>query len=193
MVRSRVTPKVTAGADVPQPNTQSSNRLTVRHVRRYIGTPAHRAHAPFRSPKMPPRTLASLAHALGASANLDTAFVALAEALAEVDRSTVLALYRYDARREMLRERVTMTERGEVERGRADTKLDHIPPKVRVIVSGGGQFVDLGERSEEVARLLGMRPTSDDGLLSLRGIPLDGHLEAVVALYEPRRIFGTRG
>ena len=26
----------------------------------------------------------------------------------------------------------------------------------------------------------------------VRGIPLDGHLEAVIALYEPRRIFGTR-
>ncbi|HEY7408553.1 MAG TPA: hypothetical protein VH638_09820, partial [Gemmatimonadaceae bacterium] len=141
---------------------------------------------------MPPRTLASLAHALGAAADLDTAFVALAEALAEVDRFTVLALYRYDARREMLRERITMSEGGEVERARADTKLDHIPPKVRVVVGGGGQFVDLGDRSEEMARLLGMRATSDDGLLSLRGIPLDGHLEAVIALYEPRRIFGTR-
>ncbi|HET6701115.1 MAG TPA: hypothetical protein VFH14_04900, partial [Gemmatimonadaceae bacterium] len=88
---------------------------------------------------MPPRTLASLAHALGAAADLDTAFVALAEALAEVDRFTVLALYRYDARREMLRERITMSEQGEVERARADTKLDHIPPKVRVVVGGGGQ------------------------------------------------------
>ena len=141
---------------------------------------------------MPPRTLASLAHALGAAADLDAAFVALAEASAEVDRSTVLALFRYDERREMLRERMTMSERGEVEGARADTKLDHIPPKVRDIVSGGGQFVDLGDRSEEMARLLGMRPTTDDGLLSLRGIPLDGHLEAVIALYEPRRIFGTR-
>src|SRR5918992_282941 len=182
MVRSRVTPKVTAGADVPQPNTQSSNRLTVRYVRRYIGFPAHSSHAPFRSPKMPPRTLASLAHALGASADLDTAFVALAEALAEVDRSTVLALYRYDARREMLREGISMSERGQVERTRADTKLDHIPPKVRVIVTGGSQFADVGDRSEQMARLLGMRPTSDDGLLSLRGIPLDGHLESVIAL-----------
>jgi aspartyl-tRNA(Asn)/glutamyl-tRNA(Gln) amidotransferase subunit A len=34
---------------------------------------------------MPPRTLASLAHALSASADLDSALVALAEALAEVD------------------------------------------------------------------------------------------------------------
>jgi putative methionine-R-sulfoxide reductase with GAF domain len=141
---------------------------------------------------MPPRTLASLAHALGASADLDAAFVALAEALAEVDRSTVLALYRYDARREMLREGISMSERGQVERTRADTKLDHIPPKVRVIVTGGSQFADVGDRSEQMARLLGMRPTSDDGLLSLRGIPLDGHLESVIALYEPRRIFGTR-
>jgi hypothetical protein len=93
---------------------------------------------------MPPRTLASLAHALGASADLDTAFVALAEALAEVDRFTSLALYRYDARREMLRERITMNERGEVERARADTKLDHIPAKVRVIVSGGGALRGVG-------------------------------------------------
>lgn len=141
---------------------------------------------------MPPRTLASLAHALGASATLDTAFVALAEALAEVDRATVLALFRYDARKEMLRERMTMLDNGKVERGRADTKLDHVPPKTRVAVTGGGQFADVGDRSEDLARLLGMRPTSDSGLLSLRGVQLDGHLEAVIALYEPRRIFGTR-
>ena len=42
---------------------------------------------------MPPRTLASLAHALAAASDLDAAIVALGEALAEVDRSTELSLF----------------------------------------------------------------------------------------------------
>jgi hypothetical protein len=63
---------------------------------------------------------------------------------------------------------------------------------VRTLVAGGGQFVDLGERSVEYARLLGLNPFSDGGLLSLRGLTTDGHLAAVLALYEQKKMFGTR-
>jgi putative methionine-R-sulfoxide reductase with GAF domain len=59
-------------------------------------------------------------------------------------------------------------------------------------VAGGGVFVDLGEQSEEYARLFRLRPQSEGGWLSMRGIRADGHLAAVIALYEPRKIFGTR-
>ena len=81
---------------------------------------------------MPPRTLASLAHALCVAPDLDAALVALGEGLAEVDRS------------------------------------------------------------EEYARLFGLRTVADGGLLSLRGLRYEGSLAAVVALYEPKKFFGTR-
>ncbi|HEY7860468.1 MAG TPA: hypothetical protein VIB98_03445, partial [Gemmatimonadaceae bacterium] len=69
---------------------------------------------------MPPRTLASLAHALAAASDLDAAVVALGEALAEVDRSTELSLFGYDARYQMLRERVSPNG-SRVVRSRTDT------------------------------------------------------------------------
>ena len=55
---------------------------------------------------MPPRTLASLAHALTVAADSDTALGALAEALAELDRFAQLALVRIDPKRSMLRDRL---------------------------------------------------------------------------------------
>jgi hypothetical protein len=79
-----------------------------------------------------------------------------------------------------------------VDRTAVETTFDHLPGPVRIAVAGGGQFVDLGERSEEYARLFGLRSISDGGLLSLRGIRYEGGLAAVVALYEPKKFFGTR-
>lgn len=52
--------------------------------------------------------------------------------------------------------------------------------------------MDLGERSAEYARLLGLSAFADGGILSLRGLLVDGQLAAVLALYEQRRMFGTR-
>ena len=48
---------------------------------------------------MPPRTLASLAHALTAAADVEAALVALAEALADIDRFAQIALIRFDPKR----------------------------------------------------------------------------------------------
>jgi hypothetical protein len=137
------------------------------------------------------RALPSLAHSLAVAPDLNAALVALGEALMDSDRSAVVALLRYDGRKEMLRERLTPTG-GHVESGTVDTTFDHLPPNVRTLVSGGGQFVDLGERSVEYARLFGLTPFADGGLLSLRGLTTDGHLAAVLALYEQRKMFGTR-
>lgn len=141
---------------------------------------------------MPPRTLASLAHALGVASDLEAALVALGESLAEVDRSAVVALFTFDARRQMLKERLTPNG-SVVTRIRADTTLDHLPTRIRTQVSSGGQFADLGEQSDEYARLLGIAGSlNEEGLLALHGVQTDGHLSAVVALLEPRRFFGTR-
>ncbi|HEX9562866.1 MAG TPA: GAF domain-containing protein [Gemmatimonadaceae bacterium] len=137
------------------------------------------------------RALPSLAHALAVAPDLNAGLVALGEALADTDRSAVLSLFRYDGRREMLRDRLTPAG-GHVEHGRVDTTFDHLPPNVRTLVSGGGQFVDLGDRSAEYARLLGLSPFADGGLLSLRGLTVDGGLSGVLGLYEQRKMFGTR-
>jgi hypothetical protein len=137
------------------------------------------------------RALPSLAHALTVAPDLNAALIALGEALMDGDRSAIIALLRYDGRKQMLRERLTPTG-GHVESGTVDTTFDHLPPNVRTLVSGGGQFVDLGERSVEYARLFGLTPFGDGGLLSLRGLTTDGHLSAVLVLYEQRKMFGTR-
>lgn len=140
---------------------------------------------------MPPRTLASLAHALGAAADLDAALVALGEALADVDRSARLALIRFDARRDMLRD-LLLPSGGHIERLPVDTAFDHLPDRVRAVLRGGGQFSDLAEGSDEFAALIGVAKLNEEGLLAMRGVLTDGALTAIVALYEPKRFFGTR-
>lgn len=140
---------------------------------------------------MPPRTLASLAHALGVAPDLDAALVALAEGLAEIDRQARLALLRYDARRQLLRDRLTPSD-GVIVSHPVETTIDHLPTNVRRQVEAGGQFVDLAERSTEYARLLGLPLFPEGGLLSLKGLRFEGALGAVLCVYEPKRIFGTR-
>ncbi len=140
---------------------------------------------------MPPRTLASLAQALSIAPDLNAALVALGEVLAEIDRSASVALLRYDGRREMLRERLTPSG-GKVETAPLETTFDHLPGAIQAAVTTGGQFVDFADKSEDFARLFGMRSIPDGGLLSLRGLRTDGLLSSVVALYEPKKFFGTR-
>ncbi len=139
---------------------------------------------------MPPRTLGSLAHALAAAPSLEIALVALGEGLAEVDRSAHLALLRYDGRRQMLVDRLTPAG-GRVTRTQIETTFDHLPGPIRQAVTHGGRFVDLAEQSDEYGRLFGL-PTVPDGQLALRGLRFDGYLAAIIALYEPKKIFGSR-
>ncbi len=140
---------------------------------------------------MPPQTLAALAHALSAAHDLDQAFVALAEALADSDRDARLSLLRLDGRTAMLVERLWV-EDGAVRRADMDVALDRLPTHALRLVAAGGVFADVGGPAPEIARLLGLPMHEDGGDLGLRGVRLDGHLTAVVALVEPRRVFGTR-
>lgn len=139
---------------------------------------------------MPPRTLASLAFALGASSDVDGALIALGECLAELDRTASIALLHYDARREMLRERLAPSG-AEVARSLLETTFDHLPEAIRTKVTAGAQFVDVTDKSADYARLVGFTAL-EGGVLSLRGLKVEGVLSAVLALYEPRKIFGTR-
>ena len=140
---------------------------------------------------MPPRTLASLAHALTVSASPDAALNALGEALAEVDRFAQLALVRFDERHGMLRDRV-LAAGPHADRLALDTTFDHLPVRERLAIEAGGQFVDFGESSDEFARLLQLPPLGEQGWLSVRGLRFDGQLSALLVLYEARKLFGAR-
>lgn len=140
---------------------------------------------------MPPRTLASLAHALSAAPDLDATLVALGEALSDVDRAAQLALVTFDARKGLMWERLTPVE-SKVDRLVVATSLEHLPSRERATVSAGTRAVDFGAQSDDVARLLSLTPQPEGGWLTLQGLRFEGHLSAVVALFEPKRFFGTR-
>ena len=140
---------------------------------------------------MPPRTLASLAHALTVAADVDEALLALSESLAELDRFAQLALVRFDPKREMLRQRLLPTNGG-IATTDLDTTIDHLPMRERAAVVAGSQFVDFSDGAEEFARLFGLAPLGESGWLAARGIRFERQLSAVLVLYETRKIFGTR-
>jgi putative methionine-R-sulfoxide reductase with GAF domain len=140
---------------------------------------------------MPPRTLATLAHALSVAPDIQSALLALSDALSEVDRFAQIALVRFDARHAMLVDRLVPA--GDtVTCDRLETTFDHLPTRERIGVAAGGTFVDFGDQSDEFAVLLGFTKFSDVGWLSLRGMRFDGQLAAVLVLYETRKFFGAR-
>src|SRR6478735_7562591 len=140
---------------------------------------------------MPPRTLATLAHALSVSPDVNAALLALADALAEVDRFAQIALVRYDARREMLVDRL-MANGDTVVHTRLDTTFDHLPTRERIAVATGNTFVDFADHSDEFAPLFALKRFSDVGWLALRGLRFEGQLSGIIVLYETRKFFGTR-
>lgn len=142
-------------------------------------------------PIMPPRTLDSLAHALGAAHDLSAALVALGGGLAELERSAYVGLVRHDAKSGMLTEFVTPVG-PRVERVPLEVAFSHLPQQVASKIAAGAEFVDAGDQSPEFARLLGMRVLAEGGNLSLKGIRIEGQLAALVVCYEARRVFGTR-
>lgn len=140
---------------------------------------------------MPPRTLATLAHALSVAPDLDAALLALADAVSEVDRFAQIALVRFDARRGMLVDRL-VPDGDAVTSLRIETTFDHLPTRERIAVAAAGNFVDFGDHSDEYAPLFALQKLPDVGWLSLRGIRFDGQLAAIIVLYEARKFFGTR-
>jgi hypothetical protein len=140
---------------------------------------------------MPPRTLATLAHALSVAPDLDAALLALSDALTEVDRFAKLALVRFDARRSMLVDRL-MPSGERVVCEKLETTFDHLPTRERIAVAAGGTFVEFGDQSDEFAALFALPRFTDVGWLSLRGLRFDGQLSAVIVLYETRKFFGAR-
>lgn len=137
------------------------------------------------------RTLPSLAYALGAAADLEDAFLRLAEALGESDRETGLALLRVEARTGLIRERL-VAEGGKVARRPLETSVEQLPSAVLRTVQEGGTFAELQEEPAAYARLLQLTPPESGGALMLRGLRADRALVTILAVTEPRRVFGTR-
>ena len=140
---------------------------------------------------MPPRTLATLAHALIVSPNQTAALQALGDALSELDRIAQLALIRFDERRAMLRERVLVSGMS-TNTVSLDTTFDHLPTRERAAIGAGGQLVEFGDSSDEFARLFQLQTFGEPGWLSVRGLRYEGGLSALVVLYETRKLFGAR-
>ncbi len=140
---------------------------------------------------MAPRTLATLATVLSAARDADAALTLLQTEAGDMDRSSQLALFMCDARRQLITERLSASGGG-VARTPMAVAIDHLPAPIRRALNFGAAVADFGAESDDYMKLLGVTPQQQGGILSVRGLTLDGELAGFVALYEPRRRFGPR-
>ena len=140
---------------------------------------------------MAPRTLAGLSTVLAAAGNVAEALSALSQDVAEHDRNGSVVLYIYDAKRDLLAERLMPAHEG-LRTAQLEIALDHLPTAIRRTISAGRQWADLGTESGDYQKLLGVGASPEAGVLLLRGLLVDGELSAVLALSEPKTRFGHR-
>jgi len=140
---------------------------------------------------MPPRTLAGLSTVLASAGNVSEALNALSQDIAEHDRNGSVALFIFDARRDLLAERLMPAHEG-MRTAQLEIALDHLPSAIRRTTSAGRQFADLGAESGDYQKLLGVGASPEAGVLLLRGLLVDGELSGVLALSEPKVRFGHR-
>ena len=140
---------------------------------------------------MAPRTLANLANVLSTARDADAALTLLHHEAMDIERSAQLALYICDSRRQLVIERLSPS--GDtVARTPLTVSIDHLPAPIRRALNFGGALADFGAESDDYMKLLGVNPQQQGGILSVRGLTLDGELAGFIALYEPRRRFGPR-
>ncbi len=137
------------------------------------------------------RTLPALAYALGAASHADDALVRLTEALAESDRDTALAFLRVDPRSGLIRERALAVD-GRVEREAMETSVEQLPTSTLRLVNEGGNFAEVSDDQAAYARLLKLPEPESGGLLILRGVRYERQLIGILAVVEPKRVFGTK-
>lgn len=137
------------------------------------------------------RTLPALAYALGAASHADDALVRLTEALAESDRDTALAFLRVDPRSGLIRERAVAMD-GRVEREAMETSVEQLPSSTLRLVNEGGNFAEVSDDQAAYARLLKLPEPEAGGLLILRGVRYERQLIGILAVVEPKRVFGTK-
>jgi hypothetical protein len=140
---------------------------------------------------MAPRTLATLATVLSTARDADAALTMLQHEAGDIDRAAQLALFVCDSRRQLITERLNPA--GEtVTRIPLNVSIDHLPAPIRRALNSGASVADFGAESEDYMKLLGVNPMQQGGVLSVRGLTLDGELAGFIALYEPRKRFGPR-
>lgn len=140
---------------------------------------------------MAPRTLANLSTVLSGAGNVAEALNALAQDVTEHDKNGHIALFNFDAKRELLSERMIPAQEG-MRTAQIEIALDHLPTAVRRTLSAGKQFADLATESGDYQKLLGAGNNPEAGVLLLRGLLVDGELAAILALSEPKTRFGHR-
>ncbi|HCU12241.1 MAG TPA: hypothetical protein DGB72_08965 [Gemmatimonadetes bacterium] len=140
---------------------------------------------------MAPRTLAALSTALSSVGNVAEALNALAQDVLEHERNGHVALFIYDAKRELLSERLVPAHEG-LRTAQIEVALDHLPTAIRRALAAGKQFADLASESGDYQKLLGVGANPEAGVLLLRGLLVDGELTGVLALSEPKTRFGHR-
>ena len=140
---------------------------------------------------MPPHTLATLATVLATARDADAALSLLQHEAWDIDKSAQLALFLCDSRRSLITERLTPLAAG-VGRTPLNVAVDHLPAPIRRALLSGSTLADFGVESDDYLKLLGLAPQQDGGILSIRGLTLDGELSGFIAVYEPRRRFGNK-
>lgn len=140
---------------------------------------------------MAPRTLSTLATVLSTARDADAALTVLQHEAAEIERAAQLVLFICDPRRQLITE--SLNPAGEaVTRLPLNVSIDHLPAPIRRALNQGSAVADFGAESSDYMKLLGVTPQQQGGILSVRGLSLDGELAGFIALYEPRRRFGPR-
>ncbi len=116
---------------------------------------------------------------------------ALAQDVLEHERNGHVALFIYDAKRELLSERMVPAHEG-LRTAQIEVALDHLPTAIRRALAAGKQFADLASESGDYQKLLGVGANPEAGVLLLRGLLVDGELTGVLSLSEPKTRFGHR-
>jgi hypothetical protein len=166
-------------------------KLVPRREREKISTLTFRTSKTKLGNDMPPRTLANLATLLSTARDADAALTLLHHEAIDIDRSAQLSLFICDSRRQLITERLNPV--GDVvARTPLTVSIDHLPAPIRRALNFGQAMADFGAESDDYMKLLGVNPQQQGGILSVRGLSLDGELAGFIALCEPRRRFGPR-
>jgi hypothetical protein len=140
---------------------------------------------------MAPRTLAALSTVFTSAGNVAEALNALSQDVGEHDRNGSIVLFMYDARRDLLAERLMPAHEG-LRTAQLEIAQDHLPTAIRRTIAAGKAFADLGTESGDYQKLLGVGASPEAGVLLLRGLLVDGELAGILALSEPKTRFGHR-
>jgi hypothetical protein len=140
---------------------------------------------------MAPRTLAALSTVFTSAGNVAEALNALSQDVGEHDRNGSIVLFMYDARRDLLAERLMPAHEG-LRTAQIEIAQDHLPTAIRRTIAAGKAFADLGTESGDYQKLLGVGASPEAGVLLLRGLLVDGELAGILAVSEPKTRFGHR-